>query len=374
MRISGLQMLKAIKGHAKPCFAMHTAFETGQFATAGKDGIVKVWNAARLQEVDHIKLPGKELRSIAINRRGHYLIGTETSELYLAESKQQPKSIMDGHGEGELWALAVYPKVDTGPFDAATYFTGGDDKTIRVWSTRSSMMLKCIKTAVAVRSLDISPDGKLLLAGMINGSFAQYTVDDLDKPPQSKRDRGASLQVVSYSPCGQLLAVGSSDCCVDVYNTDLRRVSYCKTLSAGVTALDWTTDSRLVRVETEHFEVHFVHAQTGELVEEPEELNLYKRNGLLEQHNNGIWPPNAEKATVNCAAMAHGGSALATGDDAGLVKLFKCPVPAEHAKHLEYSGHSDHITRLAFTSDDAYLLSVGREDTCVLVWKCQHAK
>ena len=36
----------------------------------------------------------------------------------------------------------------------------------------------------------------------------------------------------------------------------------------------------------------------------------------------GIWPRNADKADVNTAHVSHGGTAVATGDDYGCVKLF----------------------------------------------------
>ena len=36
----------------------------------------------------------------------------------------------------------------------------------------------------------------------------------------------------------------------------------------------------------------------------------------------GIWPKNADKADVNTAHLNHSGTAVATGDDFGCVKLF----------------------------------------------------
>lgn len=36
----------------------------------------------------------------------------------------------------------------------------------------------------------------------------------------------------------------------------------------------------------------------------------------------GIWPRNADKAEVNTAHVNHSGTAIATGDDSGCVKLF----------------------------------------------------
>ena len=42
----------------------------------------------------------------------------------------------------------------------------------------------------------------------------------------------------------------------------------------------------------------------------------------------GIWPKNADKADVNTAHLNHSGTAVATGDDFGCVKLFDhFPIP-----------------------------------------------
>lgn len=39
----------------------------------------------------------------------------------------------------------------------------------------------------------------------------------------------------------------------------------------------------------------------------------------------GIWPKDSSNADVNCAHLSHLGTALATGDDFGFVKLFDFP-------------------------------------------------
>ena len=36
----------------------------------------------------------------------------------------------------------------------------------------------------------------------------------------------------------------------------------------------------------------------------------------------GIWPQNADKADINTAHLCNSGTAVATGDDFGTVKLF----------------------------------------------------
>ena len=46
---------------------------------------------------------------------------------------------------------------------------------------------------------------------------------------------------------------------------------------------------------------------------------------VLGQEVLGIWPKDSSKADVNCSHLSHMGTALATGDDSGFVKLFEFP-------------------------------------------------
>jgi microtubule-associated protein-like 6 len=51
------------------------------------------------------------------------------------------------------------------------------------------------------------------------------------------------------------------------------------------------------------------------------------------------------------------------------VVLFKYPVVVEKQKRKEYVGHSSHVTRVRFTYDDSYLISIGGLDKSIIIWK-----
>jgi WD40 repeat protein len=58
---------------------------------------------------------------------------------------------------------------------------------------------------------------------------------------------------------------------------------------------------------------------------------------------------------------------MATGDDYGLVNLFRDPVIK--GKPRCYRGHSEHVVRVAFSADDSHLFSIGGYDQTLMQWK-----
>lgn len=68
---------------------------------------------------------GLSVRSVCW-RGDHILVGTQDSEIFeiVVHERNKPFLIMQGHCEGELWALAIHP---TKPLAV----TGSDDRSVR---------------------------------------------------------------------------------------------------------------------------------------------------------------------------------------------------------------------------------------------------
>jgi echinoderm microtubule-associated protein-like 6 len=61
-------------------------------------------------------------------------------------------------------------------------------------------------------------------------------------------------------------------------------------------------------------------------------------------------------------------SLVATGGDDQKIRLFNYPAMIPKQKNKELIGHSSHVTRVRFSSDESYLLSEGGNDRTVILW------
>lgn len=56
---------------------------------------------------------------------------------------------------------------------------------------------------------------------------------------------------------------------------------------------------------------------------------------------------------------------LFTGDDFGLVNIFKLPNP-NVSESRSFCGHSEHVTRVQVSNDGQRVFTVGGEDKCLI--------
>lgn len=253
------------------------------------------------------------------------------------------------------------------------FVTASDDKTVRLWDIERMILLKKADVGIAARSAAFAPDGSVIAVGLKNGEFLLMKGDSLEIVAR-KRDRCSTIHDICFSPDGQLLAVGNDNCTVDFYNIHpgarLARAGYCKNIPSSVLQLDWSQDSKLIKVSTGSYETLVYAAPSGNAVSNFGNVTWARWTSVLGQEVVGIWPRNADKADVNCAHLSHSANALVTGDDFGLVKLFDFPVKEKYAKHKKYVGHSAHVTNVRFSHNDMFMVSTGGDDCCVFVWKC----
>ena len=93
----------------------------------------------------------------------------------------------------------------------------------------------------------------------------------------------------------------------------------------------------------------------------------------------GIWPlkKNAESLAVASSATADpvcchrsgDRKLLATATNKGHVKLYNYPVLSKGSKFRTETGHAGDVSSCRFSIDDETLVTIGKNDRTILVWK-----
>ena len=82
----------------------------------------------------------------------------------------------------------------------------------------------------------------------------------------------------------------------------------------------------------------------------------------------GIFPSGTDGTHINGVDFSKDGTLIATGDDYGLVNIFRNPCRGGH-KPISLRGHSEHVVRVLFHKNDSYLFSVGGYDQTLMQFK-----
>ena len=248
------------------------------------------------------------------------------------------------------------------------------------------------------RSCAYSPDGRLVAVGLGSGGRAKgkasphdgkwlvldaETLQQVATPPQIRQQR---ISDIKFSPDGRLVAVASADNFVDIYtanNHAFEKVYECKGHSSFIQKIDWSADSRYLqsccgayellywRMYTDGEDCHPQRFRPGQerSSQKMKDVVWHTHSCLFGWPVRGIWPEESDGTDVNACARSQSSQLLATADDFGKVKLFLYPCIVPRAQPRPYTGHSSHVTNVAFTEQDRWLISTGGNDRAVFQWQ-----
>ncbi|VFV19097.1 echinoderm microtubule-associated [Lynx pardinus] len=299
------------------------------FATGGRDGCIRLWDTD-FKPITKIDLreteqgyKGLSIRSVCW-KADRLLAGTQDSEIFevIVRERDKPMLILQGHCEGELWALALHPKKPLA-------VTGSDDRSVRLWSLADHALIARCNMEEAVRSVAFSPDGSQLALGMKDGSFIVLRVRDMTEVVHIK-DRKEVIHEMKFSPDGSYLAVGSNDGPVDVYAVAQRykKIGECSKSLSFITHIDWSLDSKYLQTNDGAGERLFYKMPSGKPLTSKEEIKgipWASWTCVKGPEVSGIWPKYTDVTDINSVDANYNSSVLVSGDDFGLVKLFKFP-------------------------------------------------
>ena len=126
------------------------------------------------------------------------------------------------------------------------------------------------------------------------------------------KHRKEAIHVMSFSPNGELLAVGSNDNYVDIVRVrDFKRVGVCSGSSSYITQLDWSADSRLIQTNSGAYEHLFFQAPRGKRVplskRAQAEVEWDSFSSVLGPQVDGIWVGTNDKTDINTVQRSFDG-------------------------------------------------------------------
>ncbi|XP_055225726.1 echinoderm microtubule-associated protein-like 2 isoform X6 [Gorilla gorilla gorilla] len=344
------------------------------------------------------------VRTVAEGHGDTLYVGTTRNSILQGSAHTGFSLLVQGHVE-ELWGLATHPS-------RAQFVTCGQDKLVHLWSSDSHQPLWSRIIEDPARSAGFHPSGSVLAVGTVTGRWLLLDTETHDLVA-IHTDGNEQISVVSFSPDGAYLAVGSHDNLVYVYTVDqggrkVSRLGKCSGHSSFITHLDWAQDSSCFVTNSGDYEIlyyvsHHARPDAGlkamllltlravktQRVMPPQPVltgdpATCKQITSADAVRNmewatatcvlgfgvfGIWSEGADGTDINAVARSHDGKLLASADDFGKVHLFSYPCCQPRALSHKYGGHSSHVTNVAFLWDDSMALTTGGKDTSVLQWR-----
>jgi WD40 repeat protein len=359
----------------------------GKIYSGGKDNQVIISNPETEEAERKIEM-NATIRAIDVSG-SKLIVGLLNGDIVEVNGDDQNR-VMESHSKGEAWGLA--------PIGDDEFVTSGDDNQLKVWSVSdrkaisrgeicdedakpkkgAASTLSDLAPSKCARAVAVHPENGHVAVGHNDGRVTvRAGKDELDNVAFTLHDSAEWIEAMAYSPCGKYLAVGSHDNNIYVYAVEGYTLHGTgKAHRSFVVSVDWSQDSAYIRSVCGAHELIW-HKVTDDGVEQDPSghsntletewaTNSAKFGWLV----TGIFPSGTDGTHINHVDFSADNSLIVTGDDYGLVNVWRNPSRAGH-KPISLRGHSEHVVRTRFMQGDNYIISIGGYDKTVFQWKKQ---
>jgi WD40 repeat protein len=174
-----------------------------KLATAGEDGTVILWQTADGSELKTITAHAGPVTAVAFSPDGGTLAtggGDKVVKLWDAANGTE-KAKLEGHGDA-VWSVAFAP-------DGAKLATAAADRTVKLWSIADTKELATLKGHKDwATSVAFSPDGSRLVSGSLDGAVKLWDVSAAGEQEGPAAEK-SSVWCVAFAPDGKRLFVGT---------------------------------------------------------------------------------------------------------------------------------------------------------------------
>ena len=236
---------------------------------------------------------------------------------------------------------------------------------------------KDIHESAKLRSVCISPNGKLIVVGAKDGTLRVICRNKWNMIKYIKH-RKSWIQEIRFSPDGTMFAVGSHDRIIDVYLTSNYKLKAKFTKhNSFITHIDWSCDSNYLHSNSGDYELLYWDVNSNSQITRgasalKDEI-WHTWSCVLGWPVQGIFESNWDGTDVNMTDRSNykvnGYNMIACSNDFSEIRIYRYPCLKKGSGHISLKGHCSHVTNVKWGINDERLFSTGGEDQCIMQWK-----
>jgi WD40 repeat protein len=194
-------LLHTFRGHRSTLLQVAFSPDDRLLASAGFDGIVRVWNLARPRD-PAVELPQPvAVTAVAFSPKGDLLAaGYGDTAVRIWDVRGRKVLYTYQRHQEEVFAVAYHPTRSL----VASGCRGGD--AVRVWDPRTGEDVRVLPWRASVRRIAFSPDGKLLAAGSYEGAVKVWDLGGGVAEPITHNLYAGPILGLAFSPDSRCLA------------------------------------------------------------------------------------------------------------------------------------------------------------------------